>query len=391
VQNCSYGYDALTKISSGNYNCGFGSTCLLNLTTGARNSALGLATALNLVSGSDNVFLGAQSGVNYTGAESSNILLGSQNSGTLGESNVLRIGVSTGSGTGQLNQAFIQGIASVSVSNLNVVTINTSTGQLGSQAATNVGTVTQYDVLVGGAAGAIASVGPGTAGQILQSAGNAANPAYSTSTYPTTNAVSTLLYASSANVMAALATANNGILNTNGSGVPSIATSPSISGTYTTTAGNLALPTTTSTAGQITINSVLFLHNKGTNATFVGPTAGNLTNTSVNSTGIGYGSLSSLTTGGDANCGVGVLSLPAVTTGGHNCAFGVNAGNALITGSYNVFLGDQGGINYTGAESSNICINALGTLGDGLLFRIGCREFLCPPNCKHQNFLLERS
>lgn len=85
-------------------------------------------------------------------------------------------------------------------------------------------TITQYTVQVGGASNTLASVGPGTSGQILQSAGNASNPAYSTSTYPTTNAVNTLLYASSANVMAALATANSGVLTTSSSGVPSIDT-----------------------------------------------------------------------------------------------------------------------------------------------------------------------
>ncbi len=45
---------------------------------------------------------------------------------------------------------------------------------------------TQFDVLVGGAANAIGSVGPGLAGQYLQSGGNAANPAYSTATLPST-------------------------------------------------------------------------------------------------------------------------------------------------------------------------------------------------------------
>lgn len=45
-------------------------------------------------------------------------------------------------------------------------------------------TTTQFDVLVGGANNTIVSVGPGTAGQVLQSGGNAANPAYSTPTYP---------------------------------------------------------------------------------------------------------------------------------------------------------------------------------------------------------------
>jgi hypothetical protein len=107
--------------------------------------------------------------------------------------------------------------------------------------------VTQYDVIVGGSTSStLSSVGPGSSGQVLQSGGNAANPAYSTatypatatgtgtllradgtnwsattSTYPNTNAVSTLLYASSANVMSALTTVNNGVLITSASGVPS--------------------------------------------------------------------------------------------------------------------------------------------------------------------------
>jgi hypothetical protein len=81
---------------------------------------------------------------------------------------------------------------------------------------------TQYAVLVGGAANTVVSVGPGSAGQVLQSGGNAANPVYSTSTYPATNAINTLLYASSANTMAALATANNGVLTTGTSGTPVI-------------------------------------------------------------------------------------------------------------------------------------------------------------------------
>lgn len=65
--------------------------------------------------------------------------------------------------------------------------------------------------------------GTSTANQLLLS-GNAATPSWSTSTYPGTNAVNTLLYASSANVMAALATANSGVLVTSAGGVPSIST-----------------------------------------------------------------------------------------------------------------------------------------------------------------------
>lgn len=63
--------------------------------------------------------------------------------------------------------------------------------------------------------------GTATAHQLLLS-GSSTSPVWSTSTYPLTNAINTLLYASSANTMAALATANNSVLATNGSGVPSL-------------------------------------------------------------------------------------------------------------------------------------------------------------------------
>jgi hypothetical protein len=65
--------------------------------------------------------------------------------------------------------------------------------------------------------------GTATANQLLLSGASAA-PAWSTSTYPATNAANTLLYASSANTMAALATANNSVLVTSSGGVPSLST-----------------------------------------------------------------------------------------------------------------------------------------------------------------------
>lgn len=71
-----------------------------------------------------------------------------------------------------------------------------------------------------GSAGAILS-GTATANQLLIS-GSSTTPAWTTSTYPATNSANTLLYASSANVMSALATGNNGVLITSGAGVPSI-------------------------------------------------------------------------------------------------------------------------------------------------------------------------
>jgi len=61
----------------------------------------------------------------------------------------------------------------------------------------------------------------GTAGTILQGQGDGVALALSTSTYPATNAINTILYASSANVMAALPTGNDGVLITSHTGVPS--------------------------------------------------------------------------------------------------------------------------------------------------------------------------
>lgn len=171
-------------------------------------------------------------------------------------------------------------------------------------------------------AGAILA-GTATSGQILRS-GSSSAPSWSTTTYPSTNAVNTLLYASSANVMSALATANNAILNTDSSGVPSLTTSPSISGTYTTTAGNFALPSTSSTAGQVTINGINYLHGFGSINTFVGPSSGNFTLSGSENTGCGSNTLKSLTSG-SLNCGIGGRCLENIQTGNSNTAMGVAA------------------------------------------------------------------
>lgn len=69
-------------------------------------------------------------------------------------------------------------------------------------------------------AGAILA-GTATANQILMS-GASTTPAWSTATYPATTTVSQILYSSSANVVGGITTANNGMLVTGNTGVPSI-------------------------------------------------------------------------------------------------------------------------------------------------------------------------
>jgi len=133
--NTSMGYQSLQNATNDRFNCAFGGQALQTLVgSGGHNTALGIGSLQPLITGSDNVCVGYFSGFSYTGAESSNILIGPSVPGTTGESNTIRIG-SSGSTAGLQDRCFIAGIASVSVSNLNFVTINTSTGQLGSTSA----------------------------------------------------------------------------------------------------------------------------------------------------------------------------------------------------------------------------------------------------------------
>ncbi len=77
--------------------------------------------------------------------------------------------------------------------------------------------------------------GTATAGQLLLS-GSSTTPSWSTTTYPSTNAINTIPYASSANVIGVITAAANSVLTSNGSNVPSLTTtrttsySPTIAG-----------------------------------------------------------------------------------------------------------------------------------------------------------------
>jgi len=127
--------------------------------------------------------------------------------------------------------------------------------------------------------------------------------------------------------------------------------SPSVSGSVTagtgfvaTTgdvdiiAGNLDLPNSTATKGNITKAGTVFLQNFGTNNIFMGSEAGNFTLTGDNNIGIGGSSLSGLTNGTD-NIGLGTDTLLTNTAGIGNIAIGSNVLNANTSGSYNVGIG----------------------------------------------------
>lgn len=349
------------------------------------------------------------------------------------------------------------------------VVVNNASGVI-STAAT-----TQYALQVGSATGQLSSLSTGTSGQIMQSGGASANPAWTTATYPATTAQGDLLYSSAANTVAALTknttatrylantgTSNNPnwdqvslstgvtgtlpvasggtgdasftayavvcggttstgalqavsgvgtanqVLTSNGAGalptwqtvaaagvnsiagtsfqisasaamgditlsIPSTFIAPgSIKATTSVEATtNLLLPTTSSTAGQLKINSVAFLHAYGTDNAFVGAGAGNFTLSGSENSGFGDTVLAALTSGSN-NTAVGSMSLMDITSGSNNTAIGRNAGG-MTTGSRNTLLGHSTGSSYASSESDNILIgfSVNGTASESNVLRIG--------------------
>lgn len=135
--------------------------------------------------------------------------------------------------------------------------------------------LTNHGVLVGAGTAAITQLGAGTAGQVLQSGGAAADPAYSTATfpstatgtgtilrangtnwvattatYPTTTTINQILYSSATNTITGLATANRAVITTTSGGVPQ-ATALATNGQLIigSTAGAPAAATLTAGAG----------------------------------------------------------------------------------------------------------------------------------------------
>lgn len=136
-------------------NTSFGAGCLAaNSYTGTYNCVMGGGAAPTILSGSYNLILGTSAGANYTGSESSNILL--NHIGVVSESNTIRIG-QQGSGSQQVNRCFIAGIYGVSPSSPQMAIINSS-GQLGSQAIPSGGGITTIDGDTGSITGSTVTI-----------------------------------------------------------------------------------------------------------------------------------------------------------------------------------------------------------------------------------------
>jgi hypothetical protein len=265
--------------------------------------------------------------------------------------------------------------------------------------------LTNHAVLVGAGTATITKVGPtANTGAVLQN-NSGADPSYSTATYPSTTTINELLYSSSNNVVGQITASDNGVLISGTTGIPSWLANSGTPG-YVLTANSGAPPswqaggggsgitTIDGDTGSVTGSTVTFTgaSSAGSSVSFDGSSATmtfNVTDANDNTfIGSGAGNASAVSNGADNNIALGFGALPAITSGGGNTIVGFTAGDKittgtnnlslgnttlfnLVTGSNNVAIGDIAGNNYTGAESSNVCINNPGVTGDSHVIRIG--------------------
>jgi len=134
TRNVAVGYQACSSMPTGDENVAVGYQALEDLNGGQSNVAIGSTALASLTTGNGNIAIGQSAGGSYTGAESDNIIL--YDGGGALDNGVIRIGTQS-----VQSSCYIAGIKGVTTANTEIVTIDSSTGQLGSTPAilTNTG------------------------------------------------------------------------------------------------------------------------------------------------------------------------------------------------------------------------------------------------------------
>lgn len=200
--------------------------------------------------------------------------------------------------------------------------------------------------------------GTATAGQIVLS-GASTTPTWSTATYPATVGVSQILYASSANVVAGLATANNGVLITSAGGVPSISsTLPSAVQANITALGTIATGVWNGTD--------IALADGGTNASLVASNGGIFYSTATAGAILSGTSTASfpLLSGSNAAPTWATITYPGSATSGGILYFSsaTAMASSAAMGAGQIILGGGAGASPTTSANASIATGAL-TLG----------------------------
>lgn len=130
--NSIAGSTAGSSLTSGSFNCATGTESMLSATSAEFNSSYGTLSLTGLLTGTQNCAFGYAAGSSYSGSESNNILIG--NTGTLGESDTIRIGDTQTS-------AFMAGVYNQSVGSTNAQVFIDNTGKLGTMESGSSGNV----------------------------------------------------------------------------------------------------------------------------------------------------------------------------------------------------------------------------------------------------------
>ena len=126
-QNIGIGWNTLTSCNGGSSNVAIGSQALSANGSGSTNIAIGGTALAQVLTGTDNIAVGGNAGINYVGAESNNIIIGTGVGGNPGDTGVTYIG--TPSST---TSCYIQGIYGVTTVNTALpVLVDSLNGQLG--------------------------------------------------------------------------------------------------------------------------------------------------------------------------------------------------------------------------------------------------------------------
>ena len=356
--NTASGFRALGSNSTGSYNTASGSGVLYSNTTGRYNTVSGVEALTANTSGSFNTVVGANAGIENSSGSYNTFL-----------------GYSSGPGTGTpLTNATAIGTNAV-VSANNALVLGSINGVNGATASVNVGIGTAtpaYALDVEGGqinasgglciagsclaswpAGGIVAVGSspsfGTVTATSFSGGSfsgsgagltALNPA---NIAAGTASISITGNAATATTAATAATATNALAL--GGLAPSAyaTTGPNtFMATQTIGTGNLGLPNTVSSgaSGVITFGGSPFVHNFGTQNTFVGQGAGNFTMTGYSNAAGGFAALYSNTAGSNDTAS-GASALFSNTQGSNNTADGAYALVKNTTGLQNTASGEQ--------------------------------------------------
>jgi endosialidase-like protein len=314
--------------------------------TGSNNIVIGSSAgfAAGTVGGAYNIVMGLNSGSSYESSESSNILLNS--TGTLAESHVLRIGSGTGTGTQNLNKAFISGITGINAGSIASVATIATTNQLGSATIT-AGT----GITVTPTANTItiaSSVTPVTT--INGNSGSATGSTITITTGASSAQGTSLFTASGSTVTHTFMGSNSNI----GLGTSALAAVTSGGSNTAFGAGALQATTTSSANTAFGYQAGNTLTGGGANNTAVGYQAMSAGAGATSNSALGFQALQNVT--GTENVGIGYSAGTGVTSGGSNVMIGNAAGSAGSIGSNNIYISNSGA-----AESNTIRIGTSGT------------------------------